>query len=89
MDNSSLHNTTFFNFLFITFKKICDSVNEKLKIIKKLSLIERNFHSVVDFSETTKQIFGHGVPGTTRKFKLNYSGTVVCGCDLDKIVMGN
>ena len=65
------------------------TILSEIQHIKQLSLIERNFHSVVDFSETTKQIFGHGVPGTTRKFKLNYSGTVVCGCDLDKIVMGN
>lgn len=60
----------------------------KLQNVRELAMIRSNFQSVVDFTES-KKVFGHDVPGTTRKFMLSYTGTVVCGCDLNKVNVGN
>ena len=56
----------------------------KLRNVRELGLIRSNFQSVVSFEES-KKVFGKSVPGTTRKFILDYAGTVVCGVDLDRI----
>lgn len=56
----------------------------RLRNVRELGLIRSNFQSVVSFEES-KKVFGKSVPGTTRKFILDYAGTVVCGVDLDKV----
>ena len=60
----------------------------KLQNVKELAMVRSNFQSVVHFEEA-KKVFGHDVPGTMRKFMLSYTGTVVCGCDLNKVNVGN
>ena len=60
----------------------------KLQNVKELAMVRSNFQSVVHFEEA-KKVFGHEVPGTMRKFMLSYTGTVVCGCDLNKVNVGN
>ena len=65
------------------------TILSEIKNIRELSTIENNFKSTVVFNEAEKKLWGHDVPGTTRKFKLNYSGTIVCGCDLNKIIIDN
>ena len=60
----------------------------KLQNVKELAMVRSNFQSVVHFEEA-KKVFGHEVPGTIRKFMLSYTGTVVCGCDLNKVNVGN
>ena len=56
----------------------------KLRNVRELAMVRSNFQSVVSFEES-KKILGKNVPGTTRKFILDYAGTVVCGVDLDKV----
>jgi len=56
----------------------------KIQDVKELAALRSNFKSVVSFSEA-KKIFGHDMPGSSRKFILEYTGTIVCGCDLSKI----
>ena len=60
----------------------------KLQNVKELAMVRSNFQSIVHFEES-KKVFGHDIPGTTRKFMLSYTGTVVCGCDLNKVNVGN
>ena len=60
----------------------------KLQNVRELAMVRSNFQSVVHFEEA-KKVFGHDVPGTMRKFMLSYTGTVVCGCDLNKVNVGN
>ena len=59
----------------------------EIRNIRELSTIENNFKSTAIFNEAERKLWGHDVPGTRRKFKLNYSGTIVCGCDLNKIII--
>ena len=61
---------------------------EKLQSVRELAMIRSNFQSIVHFTET-KKIMGHTIPYTTRKFILSYSGTVVCGCDLNEVKFAN
>ena len=56
----------------------------KLRNVRELAMVRSNFQSVVSFEEA-KKILGKNIPGTTRKFILDYAGTVVCGVDLDKV----
>ena len=56
----------------------------KLKDVKELATVRSEFQSKATFSDS-KKLMGHDVPGTARKFTLSYTGTIVCGCDLDEI----
>lgn len=72
----------------LSIQSVHSTIMSEIQNLKELSTLKSNFHSVVSFEES-KKIFGHDVPGTTRKFKLNYSGTIICGCDLKKIIIDN
>ena len=72
----------------LSIQSVHSTIMSEIQNLKELSTLKTNFHSVVSFEES-KTVFGHSVPGTTRKFKLNYSGTIICGCDLTKIIIEN
>ena len=72
--------------LGLSIQSVHSTIMSEIQNLKELSTLKSNFHSVVSFEEN-KKIFGRDVPGTTRKFKLNYSGTIICGCDLTKIII--
>ncbi|MCR4817516.1 MAG: DUF4230 domain-containing protein [Fretibacterium sp.] len=51
--------------------------------VNELATVRERFQSVVSFSEGWKLPLVHmNFPGTTRRFMMRYSGTLVCGCDL-------
>ena len=56
----------------------------KVQHVKHLSTIRMDFISKFPFKDARK-VFGHEIPGTSINFNLRYSGTLVCGCDLDKV----
>ncbi len=60
----------------------------KIQDVKELTVLRSNFQSVVSFSEA-KKILGHDIPGSSRKFILEYTGTIICGCDLSKIIISD
>ena len=70
----------------LSIQSVHSIIMSEIQNLKELATLQNNFHSVVSFEES-KKVFGHDVPGTTRKFKLNYSGTIICGCDLTKIII--
>ena len=72
----------------LSIQSVHSTIMSEIQNLKELSTLKSDFRSVVSFEEN-KQIFGHNVPGTSRRFKLNYSGTIVCGCDLKKIIIDN
>ena len=50
--------------------------------VNELATVRERFQSVVSFSEGWKLPLVHmNFPGTTRRFMMRYSGTIVCGCD--------
>ena len=56
----------------------------KVQPVKHLSTVRMDFISKFPFKDARK-VFGHEIPGTSINFNLRYSGTLVCGCDLDKV----
>ena len=53
--------------------------------VSELATIRESFQSIVTFEDGKKIPFMNiKFPGTTKKFMLKYSGTIVCGCDLSK-----
>ncbi|MBR1672620.1 MAG: DUF4230 domain-containing protein [Fretibacterium sp.] len=51
--------------------------------VNELATVRERFQSIVSFSEGWKLPLVHmNFPGTTRRFMMRYSGTIVCGCDL-------
>lgn len=61
------------------------TILEGIQSVAQLATLRRNFQSVVKFSESSKIPFTDiDMPGTARKFMLQYNGTIVCGCDLTK-----
>ena len=51
--------------------------------VNELATIRERFQSIVSFSDGWEiPMLGFNFPGTTRRFMMRYSGTIVCGCDL-------
>ena len=51
--------------------------------VNELASVRERFQSIVSFSEGWEvPVLGFNFPGTTRRFMMRYSGTIVCGCDL-------
>lgn len=70
----------------MTFQQMQTIVSEEIKNVRELVTVRKNFTSVISFSDDKKiPFFKVHMPGTDRKFLMNYSGTITCGCDLDKI----
>lgn len=72
----------------ISVESVRQIILTKIQDVKELAVVRSNFQSAVTF-EDAKKIFGRKLPGTARKFSLSYTGTVVCGCDLNKIRIAN
>ena len=70
----------------MTFQQMQTIVCEEIKNVRELVTVRKNFTSVISFSEDKKiPLLNVHMPGSDRKFLMDYSGTIVCGCDLDKI----
>lgn len=57
-----------------------------IRNVKELATLRQSFQSIVMYEDSKAMpLLGLTLPGTTRKFILKYSGTVVCGNDLSSI----
>lgn len=68
------------------FKQVQSIIYEEVKNVCELTLIRKNFNSHVSI-DTAKKIplINVSMPGTSRKFFMDYSGTIVCGFDLSEV----
>ena len=70
----------------LSFQQMQTIVSEEIKNVRELVTVRKNFTSVISFSDDKKiPFFKVHMPGTNRKLLMDYSGTIVCGCDLEKI----
>ncbi len=67
-------------------KSVRSAILMGIQNVNELATVRERFQSIVSFSEGKQMPFlGFNLPGTTRKFMMRYSGTIVCGNDLSKI----
>ena len=60
-------------------------IMEGIENVSELSTVKSSFQSMIEYSSESGKILGISIPGTQRKFMLQYNGTIKCGCDLKKI----
>ena len=66
-------------------RSVRETILSGITHVSELATIRESFQSIVTFEDGKKIPFiNMNFPGTTKKFMLKYSGTVVCGCDLSK-----
>ncbi len=66
-------------------RSVRTTVLSGIENVSELATIREGFQSIITFEDGKKIPFVNmNFPGTTKKFMLKYSGTVVCGCDLSK-----
>lgn len=68
------------------FKQVQSIIYEEVKNVCELTLIRKNFNSHVSIDTAKKiSLINVSMPGTSRKFFMDYSGTIVCGFDLSEV----
>ena len=72
------------NLIQNSIQKLQAIVLEEIKNVSELATFRKNFKSTLKFEDVT-QFLDFQIPGTSRKFSMDYTGTIVCGCDLSKI----
>ena len=66
-------------------RSVRTAVLQGIQDVSELASVRERFQSIVTFSEGWEvPVLGFNFPGTTRRFMMRYSGTIVCGCDLSK-----
>ena len=60
-------------------------IMEGIENVSELATVKSSFQSMIEYSSESGKILGISIPGTQRKFMLQYNGTIKCGCDLKKI----
>ena len=60
---------------------------EGIQNVSELATVKSSFQSMIEYSSESEKVplLGLKIPGTKRKFMLQYNGTIKCGCDLKKI----
>lgn len=70
----------------MTYEQLQSIVYEEIKDVCELALVRENFKSVVSIDVDKKlPFFDVHIPGTSQKFLMDYSGTIVCGFDLSGV----
>lgn len=70
----------------ISFQQMQTILQEEIKNVRELVTVRKNFTSTVPFSDDKKiPLLNVHMPGSDRKILLTYSGSIVCGCDLNAI----
>ena len=70
----------------MTFEQLQSIIYEEVQDVCELALVRENFKSVVSVDVDKKlPFFGVHIPCTSRKFLMDYSGTIVCGFDLNDV----
>lgn len=60
-------------------------IMEGIENVSELSTVKSSFQSMIEYSSESGKFFGMSIPGTQKKFMLQYNGTIKCGCDLKKV----
>ncbi len=68
-----------------TVQAVRSVIMEGIQNVSELSTVKSSFQSMIEYSSDKEKFLGIGIPGTQRKFMLQYNGTIKCGCDLKKI----
>ena len=64
-------------------RSVRTAVLQGIQDVNELASVRERFQSIVTFSEGWEvPLLGFNFPGTTRRFMMRYSGTIVCACDL-------
>ena len=67
----------------MSFEQLQSIIYEEVQDVCELALVRENFKSTVSVDVDKKIPFLNvHMPGTSRKFLMDYSGTIVCGVDL-------
>ena len=70
----------------ISFQQMQTIVTNEIKNVHELITVRKNFTSVISFVDDKKiPLLKVHMPGSNRKFLMDYSGTITCGCDLEAI----
>ena len=67
-------------------KEISSVLMQGIQEVNDLATIRQSFQSIVTY-EDSRLLFGFRLPGTHKKFLLKYSGNIVVGTDLSKVVI--
>ncbi len=68
----------------MTFEQLQSIVYEEIQDVCELALVREKFSEEILIDEHKKiPLLNVQVPGTSRKLKITYSGTIVCGFDLN------
>ena len=60
-------------------------IMEGIENVSELSTVKSSFQSMIEYSSESGKFLGISIPGTQKKFMLQYNGTIKCGCDLKKV----
>ncbi|MBQ7263623.1 MAG: DUF4230 domain-containing protein [Synergistaceae bacterium] len=64
-------------------RSVRSAILQGIQDVSELATVRERFQSIVSFSEGWQiPLLKVDFPGTTRRFMMRYSGTIVCGCDL-------
>jgi len=70
----------------ISFQQMQTIVTDEIKNVHELITVRKNFKSIISFNDDKKiPLIEVHMPGSDRKFLMDYSGTITCGCDLEAI----
>lgn len=70
----------------MTFEQVQSIIYEEVRDVCELALVRKNFTSTVSVDVDKKIPFLNvHMPGSSRKFLMDYSGTIVCGFDLSGV----
>ena len=70
----------------MTFEQVQSIIYEEVHDVCELALVRKNFTSIVSVDVDKKIPFlDVHMPGSSRKFLMDYSGTIVCGFDLSGV----
>lgn len=70
----------------MSFEQLQSVIYEEVRDVCEIALVRQNFSSVVSVDVDKKIPFLNvHMPGSSRKFLMDYSGTIVCGFDLNGV----
>ena len=70
----------------LSFEQVHTIIFEEIRNVRELITVRKKFSSTISFKDDKKiPLIGVHMPGSDRKFLMNYAGTMTCGCNLDDI----
>lgn len=70
----------------VSFEQAQKIIFEEMRNVSELITVRKNFTSMISFNDDKKiPLIDVHMPGSSRKFLMNYTGTITSGCDINKI----